>query len=91
MRVFASMFQILVREDLPVFLLMSGLYENIRGLQNEKSLTFLYRAPQIVLGPLNLRLIQKEYKNVFNLDDERATHMAVLTKGYAFAFQALGF
>ena len=44
-RVFASTFQIFMRQDYPVFLLMTGLYDNIHNLQNEKTLTFLYRAP----------------------------------------------
>ena len=64
MRVFASAFQILVRKNLPVFLLMTGLYENINSLQNEKNLTFLYRMPRIELKPLNTknnsRKLQKE-------------------------------
>ena len=47
MRIFASSFQIFIRHDLPLFLLMTGLYENINKLQNEDSLTFLYRAPKI--------------------------------------------
>lgn len=85
------MFQILVREELPVFLLMTGLYENIRNLQDEKSLTFLYRAPRINLGPLNLTSIESKYKMVFNISNEEAKTMARLTNGYAFAFQALGF
>lgn len=37
---FASAFQIMVRHDLPVFLLMTGLYENINAIQDEKNLTF---------------------------------------------------
>ena len=44
MKVFAGSFQIFVRQDLPVFLLATGLYENIDELQNEKNLTFLFRA-----------------------------------------------
>ena len=51
MKVFAGSFQIFVRQDLPVFLLATGLYENIDELQNEKNLTFLYRAPKIQLKP----------------------------------------
>lgn len=47
MQVFAGSFQIFVRQDLPVFLLATGLYENIDELQNEKNLTFLYRAPKM--------------------------------------------
>ncbi len=57
-KVFSSMFQILVRQDLPVFLLMTGLYENIRNLQDEKSLKFLYRSPRINLGPFNITAIK---------------------------------
>lgn len=43
-----SAFQIIVREDLPVFLLIAGQREDIRSLQNEKNLTFLYRAPKVI-------------------------------------------
>ena len=39
-RIFASSFQIFLRQDHPIFLLMTGLYENIYDLQNDKSLTF---------------------------------------------------
>ena len=49
MREFASQFQIFMREDLNVFLIMTGLYENIYELQNEKTLTFLFRAPKVEL------------------------------------------
>lgn len=91
MKIFATMFQILVREDLPVFLLMTGLYENIRNLQDEKNLTFLYRSPRINLGPLNLKAIENKYKEVFEIADSDAQKMASLTLGYAFAFQTLGF
>ena len=91
MRTFASAFQILVRQDLPVYLLMTGLYENVNELQNEKNLTFLYRAPKIELGPLNLGTIANNYKTNFDLEDFDAVQMARLTKGYSFAFQVLGY
>lgn len=57
MKVFAGSFQIFVRQDLPVFLLATGLYENIDELQNEKNLTFLFRAPKIQLKPLNQQAV----------------------------------
>ncbi|MCR5700860.1 MAG: ATP-binding protein [Lachnospiraceae bacterium] len=91
MREFASAFQIFVRQDLPIFLLMTGLYENVNKLQNEKNLTFLYRAPKIELKPLNIGAIAKNYKGKFKLDDDTALHMAKLTRGYSFAFQVLGY
>ena len=91
MQIFANSFQILARQDLPVYLLMTGLYENIRELQNEKTLTFLYRAPKIALNPLNLSIIKDNYKRNLDVSDEEARRMAELTKGYAFAFQVLGY
>ena len=91
MRVFASAFQIFIRQDLPVFLLMTGLYENIHTLQNEKSLTFLYRAPKLELEPLNIGAIARNYKKTFHIDELSALKMAKLTRGYSFAFQVLGY
>ncbi len=69
MKVFVSAFQIFMRQEYPIFLLMTGLYENIYELQNEKSLTFLYRAPKIILEPLNLTAVRQHYKNIFQLDE----------------------
>ena len=91
MQIFAGSFQIFVRQDLPVFLLATGLYENIDELQNEKNLTFLYRAPKIQLKPLNKRAIISKYQTIFQIESEQATKMAELTKGYPFAFQVLGY
>lgn len=91
MKIFAGSFQIFVRQDLPVFLLATGLYENIDELQNEKNLTFLYRAPKIQLKPLNKLAMINKYKNIFNISEEMAMQMAELTRGYPFAFQVLGY
>ena len=91
MKVFAGSFQIFVRQELPVFLLGTGLYENIDELQNEKNLTFLYRAPKIQLQPLNISAIAAKYQNIFKFADSEALEMAKLTKGYPFAFQVLGY
>ena len=90
MRHFASEFQIMLRKDLPVFLLMTGLYENIHSIQNDPALTFLLRTPKIKMDPLSLAQITKVYQNVFKTDIDMAKKLAKLTKGYAFAFQALG-
>ena len=91
MKSFASVFQILVRQDLPVFLIMTGLFENINNLQNEDNLTFLYRAPKVALRPLNLTTIAERYADVFKIEREEALAMAKITLGYSFAFQVLGY
>lgn len=76
---------------MPVYLLMTGLYENIYELKNQKSLTFLYRAPRIDLRPLNIGTIVENYRQNFNLERNDALHMAQMTKGYSFAVQVLGY
>ena len=88
---FCGTFQLLTGQDLPLYLLMTGLFENIDDLQNEKSLTFLYRAPKIRMTPLNLGVIADRYASIFDLSRDRALEMADLTRGYPFAFQALGY
>lgn len=90
MRRFASEFQILLREEAPVFLLMTGLFKNIYDLQNEKTMTFLYRAPKIVLQPIEKIAVGNAYKEIFDLPNEQAFQMAENVKGYAFAFQLYG-
>ena len=92
MRSFAHDFQSLLRDDYPVFTLMTGLYENVNSLQNNKNLTFLYSAPKIELGPLNIDLIKKEYSKIFAEEDiETINSLADLSKGYAFAYQVIGY
>lgn len=92
MRAFAHDFQSLLRNDYPVFTLMTGLYENVNSLQNNKNLTFLYRAPKIELGPLDKKLIEQEYAAIFNEEkEETIASLAALTKGYAFAYQVVGY
>lgn len=90
MRIFISEFQHYLREDYPVYLLMTGLYKNISLLQNEKTLTFLYRAPKIMMEPLNLGAMAENYKRNIKLDSENAIKMAKMTEGYSLAFQVLG-
>lgn len=90
-KVFASAFQIFIRQDYPIFLLMTGLYENIYNLQNEKALTFLYRAPKILLEPLNYTAVRNSYMDIFKISPQEAKEMCDLVKGYSFAFQVLGY
>lgn len=92
MRTFAHDFQSLLRNNYPVFTLMTGLYENVNSLQNNKNLTFLYRAPKIELSPLKIDLIEKEYASIFASENESTIkELAKLTKGYAFAYQVIGY
>lgn len=91
MRQFANQFQIFIRNDCPIFLIMTGLYENIELLQNDKQLTFLLRTPKIKMEPLSISQITSQYSKIFEIDKNQAKTLALITKGYAFAFQALGY
>ncbi len=91
MKEFASVFQIYMRRELPVFLILTGLYEKIYELQNQETLTFLYRAPKVELQPLNLGMIANRYQQIFHLSENDSLAMAKETKGYSFAFQVLGY
>ena len=90
-KAFCQQFQILIRNKFPIFLLMTGLFENIRNLQEQKTLTFLYRCPLIELTPLKIQSICESYKEVLKIDEVLAIKLAKLTKGYAYAYQVVGY
>lgn len=91
MKYFIQAYQSYLRLKYPVFLLMTGLYGVISRLQSDKSITFLYRAPKITLEPLNLNSISLSYNKYLGTDEETSLKLAKLTKGYAYAYQVLGY
>jgi len=91
MRVFASAYQIFLRERLPVFLLMTGLFKNIDRLRNAEGMTFLERAPRTILSSLDYNKIMHKYINTLGISEEKGIRLAYLTKGYSFAFQVIGY
>ena len=90
MQVFCLTFQRLIRENLPVYMILTGLYQNIHYIKNMEGCTFLQRAPFIILQSLDLSAITVCYKRVFGITKEEAVRLSRLTNGYAFAFQVLG-
>ncbi len=87
MKQLALSFQMLIREDYQLFILATGLFENISALYNE----IFNRTQKFYLSPLNLAAIASSYKATLSLDNDEAIKCAKLTKGYAFAFQLLGY
>lgn len=87
---FIQEFQILIREELPVFLIAAGLYEDVESIENAEGLTFFLRAAKYEMTPLNHTFIRNDYEKTLNVSKEVAEKMATITKGYAFAYQALG-
>lgn len=87
---FIQEFQILIREDLPIYIIAAGLYEDIESLENTDGLTFFLRATKYEMTPLNLGIIREDYKKTLSVTHDVAEEMAHITMGYAFAYQALG-
>lgn len=90
-RAFINFYQTLIAKKYHLYLLMTALKENVSSLINDKAMTFLSRAPKIELEPLNLANIAVNYSEIFEIDYAQAAKMAKLTKGYAFAYQVLGY
>ena len=91
MKYFVQGYASLLGEGYRLRLLMTGLYENISRLRNNKSLTFLYRAPRIAIGPLPIGSVAAKYMDLLKVDEETSLSLAKITKGYAYAYQVLGY
>ena len=87
---FASEYGRWLKANYPVYLVCTGLYENIQEVSNVKNLTFFRRATTIKTEPLNLIRMSEMYKRQLPVDRDEAREMAKCTKGYAYAFQQLG-
>ena len=87
---FASEYGRWLRAAYPVYLVCTGLYENIMEVSNVKNLTFFRRATTVQTSALNMVKMAEMYRRQLNIDIDEARKMARLTKGYAYAFQELG-
>ena len=87
---FIQEFQILIREELPLFLIAAGLYEDVESIENAEGLTFFLRATKYEMTPLNHTFIRNDYEKTLGVEKDVAEKLATITKGYAFAYQALG-
>lgn len=65
--------------------------QNIYNLQRDKRCSFLLRAEKVILNPLSTIGMKKQYQQTFQCDEKEALKMALFTKGYSYAFQALGY
>lgn len=86
---FANRFKMLVRQGINIFVIITGLYEDIYKVDAE-SIPLSLRAGKMFLTPLKLDKIKDTYKESFKISDDEALKMAKLTKGYPFGFQAWG-
>lgn len=95
LREFASMYQLLVREEYNISLLMAGLPQYVSAVQNDSVLTFLLRAGRVTLTPIDLWTIKGSYASVFSgvkeISEKLLIDITRMTRGYAYAFQLLGY
>lgn len=91
MRAFVSAFQLFITNNRLIFFLGTALFDKFAELKDVANLTFLYRAPKIVLTPLDKYAMAATYRRVFNYSKEQTLKMALITKGYSLAFQLLGY
>lgn len=96
MREFASLYQLLVRDGYEISLIMTGLPHQVSELQKNPVLTFLLRSARIEIDPIDLNTIRYSYETTFlkagkQLDPQTLLQMTKMTKGYAYAFQLLGY
>lgn len=88
---FFQAFNIWLRKDYDVMIVMTGLKKNILSLQGDDRISFLKRAERIELMNLNIRAIKSNYEENLNITEKVAVEMAQFTKGYSYAFQVLGY
>ena len=89
--VFVKEYQSLRGKKLDVFLTMASTYPSFDRIQSCSGLTFLQRCQKIYLGPLDLNRIAATFSDVLKIGMKEASVLAEFTKGYAFAFQCLGY
>lgn len=93
---FATIYQLMRRENYNISLIMTGLPDKVSKLQNDDVLTFLLRSGRVVLEPLDSISMKFSYRKAFlnggrQIDDQTLTEMLKMTNGYAYGFQLLGY
>ena len=85
-----SMIGSMILEGMQIYLLVTGLSENIEEFSSEKNLTFFKRADSIEIKALNKYDITAMYQKLLKVDALEAKKLEEETKGYAYAYQVLG-
>ena len=80
----------MILEGLKIYLIVTGLTENIEEFSSEKNLTFFKRADSKEIKALNKFDIKYMYEKLLNIESDEAKKLEEMTKGYAYAYQVLG-
>lgn len=94
-RDFCGLFNVCKGSNLPMYLLMDGLYKNTTALENVSDLTFLKRVEKLEVNSLDNTEMFNSYKHYLHLEDadnpKYALKLVEKSKGYPYAFQLIGF
>ena len=85
-----SMIGSMLLEGLQIYLVVTGLSENIEEFSSEKNLTFFKRADEREIKALNKYDIVYMYEKLLNIDSAEAKSIEEVTNGYAYAYQVIG-
>ncbi|SEL89169.1 hypothetical protein SAMN04487770_12010 [Butyrivibrio sp. ob235] len=77
-------------EGLQIYLIVTGLSENIEDFSSEKNLTFFKRADSREIKGLNKFDIAYMYEKLLGIDSEEARRIESVSGEYAYAYQVLG-
>ena len=87
---FLSIFGSMLLEGLSVYLIVTGLSENIEDFSNEKNLSFFKRADAHEIKALNKYDITYMYEKLLSVSEKEAKELEEISGGYAYAYQVLG-
>lgn len=92
----AAVVQHLIREDLPIGLVLAGLPKAVEDLLNEGVSTFLRRAEKYDLHKTSVDEVTEAFRDTFsesgvNINDEHLRQLAEATGGYPFLIQLVGY
>ena len=95
-RAFGSEYQTLIGQDYDLSLLMTGLPSRISEVQNDDTLTFLLRSHRVYLSPLDEHSVSQSYEAAFKQGNRQLDYVVLdklskSVKGYAYAFQTIGY
>ena len=80
----------MILEGLKIYLIVTGLSENIEDFSSEKNLSFFRRADAYELKSLNKYDITYMYEKLLGINTSEAKALEDITMGYAYAYQVLG-
>lgn len=96
MRALAIAIQHEIREDKDIAFVFAGLPSMVENVVNGKTLTFLRRAVPVELCPVGISEVASSFCSIMagsgvSIDKDTAAELAVLTQGYPFMVQLVGY